>query len=66
MKPTGWKRARRGCSAYASESVINIQRSMLDVRCSTFKLLTASARRILEQDMAYKIKPLAAEEAQAA
>jgi hypothetical protein len=20
MKPTGWKRARRGCSAYASES----------------------------------------------
>jgi hypothetical protein len=39
---------------------------MLDVRCSTFKLLTASARRILEQDMDYKIKPLAAEQAQAA
>ena len=47
-------------------SVINIQRSMLDVRCSTFKLLTASAWRILEQDMGYKIKPLASEEAQAA
>jgi hypothetical protein len=39
---------------------------MLDVRCSTFKLLTAPAGRILEQDMGYKIKPLAAEEAQAA
>ena len=47
-------------------SVINIRRSMLDVRCSTFKLLTASAGRILEQDMGYKIKPLAAQQAQAA
>jgi hypothetical protein len=39
---------------------------MLDVRCSTFKLLIASAGRILEQDIGYKIKPLTAEEAQAA
>jgi NAD-dependent SIR2 family protein deacetylase len=46
-------------------SVINIQHSMLDVRCSTFKLCTASARWIFTQDMGYKIKPLAAE-AQAA
>jgi len=31
-----------------------------------FKLLTASAGRVITQDMGYKIKPLAAEEAQAA
>ena len=43
MKPTGWKRARRGCSAYASESVINIQHSMLGVRCS---MLTVRLWRI--------------------
>jgi len=58
--------ARRGCSAYASESVINIRRSMLDVRCSTFKLCTASARRIFTHDMGYKVKPLAAAQAKAA
>jgi hypothetical protein len=39
---------------------------MLGVRCSTFKLLTASVGRIFPQNMGYKIKPLAAEEAKAA
>ena len=36
--------ARRGCSAYASESVIHIGRSILDVRCSTFNLFYVLSR----------------------
>jgi hypothetical protein len=49
--------------------VINIQGSMSDVRRSRLLVrlggLTASAGRILEQYMGYKVKLLAAEEAQA-
>ena len=39
---------------------------MLDVRCSTFKLFTASAGWIFAQDMGYNVRLLAAQKAQAA
>ena len=33
MRPTGWKRARRGCSAYASESeTTNLQSSIVNLQ----------------------------------
>ncbi len=50
---------------YKIDKAKSHQYSTLDVGCSTFKLCTASAKRIITQDISYKIIPLAAEEAQA-
>jgi len=42
MKPTGWKRARRDCSAYASES--DIHNSSIVNRYSSFDMLSFAVR----------------------
>jgi hypothetical protein len=67
--PALWSQIRAAPLAKKTASLIGKETDesrTSNIERSTFKLWTASARRIFTQDMGYKVKPLAAEQAQAA